>query len=99
MEVAAPAVLVREDVAVAGGDQTARGGDVESKERCGQVVAGFAPVEARMRDDEFSAGDEQSEEAECGDPVSDADEERMARSNRSGRDRRVRRWDRSCQRR
>ena len=72
---------------------------MEFEKRRGQVVAGFAPVKARVRDDEFSACDEQSEEAERGDPVSDADEERMAGSNRSGRDGRDRSWDRSCQRR
>src|SRR5579863_1404764 len=82
VQVTAPAVLVGEDVAVAGGDQRARGGNVEFEKRRGRVVAGFPPIEARVRDNEFGAGDEQSEKAERGNPVCDADEERMARSNR-----------------
>ncbi len=54
------------------------------EERGGQIVAGFAPVEARVRDDNFEAADEQGKKAESGDPVGDADKGRVARSRLGG---------------
>ena len=78
VEVAAPAVLVGHDVAVAGGDGVARGGDVEGEERLRVHVADLAPVEARMGDQDLDAGDEKRDESEEGEPMRDADEQGMA---------------------
>ena len=74
VEIAAPAVLVGQDVVVARGNGISRGGDWYFEERGSSRVAGFAPIESRMRDDDLSAGDEQSEEGDYGEPVRDADE-------------------------
>ena len=60
VEIAAPAVLVGHDVAVAVGTVSRDDGDGNLEERGGAEVAGFAPVEARVRDDDFAAGDEQA---------------------------------------
>jgi len=84
VQVAAPAVLVGHIGAVAIIDCVARGGDGDGEERVLVDVAGFAPVEAGMGDDEFKAGDEQREEAEDCEPMGDADERGMARSGHSG---------------
>ena len=98
VEIAAPAVLVRQHVPVAGGHQGPRGRDREFEQRRGQYVAGFAPIEARVRDHNFDSGDQQGKKAQRGDPVSDADEGRVARSNRRDWDGRGRTWDGSVQR-
>ncbi len=79
VEGAAPAVLVGHDVVVAGRHRVARGGNGDGEEWTRHDVADFAPVEARVGDDDFSAGDEQGEEAEHGDPMGHADESRVAR--------------------
>ena len=49
-----------------------------------KYVAGFAPIEARVRDDDFDSADEQCKEAQRGDPVSDTDEGSVPRSIRDG---------------
>jgi hypothetical protein len=74
VQIAAPAVLVRENVAVAGGHAVARRGDVEGEERLRVDVAGLAPVEARVREEDLDTGDEECDEREEGEPVRDADE-------------------------
>ncbi len=73
VEVAAPAVLVGEEVVVAGGHGGPRGGNVQAEERLSSGVAGFSPVETGMGDEDFDAGDEEGEEGEDRDPVSHAD--------------------------
>ncbi|MCU1314042.1 MAG: hypothetical protein JWM54_1799, partial [Acidobacteriaceae bacterium] len=45
-------------------------------------VADLAPVEARVRDHDLRAADEESEEAEDGEPVGEADDRRMPGSFR-----------------
>src|ERR1700686_3580217 len=51
VEIAAPAVLVRQDVAVASGHQMPGGRDWYFEQRRSQDIAGFAPIEARMGDE------------------------------------------------
>src|SRR5580698_11560729 len=46
-------------------------------------IAGFAPIEARVRDQDFNSRDEQGEKTQRGDPMSDTDQGRVPRSNRS----------------
>ena len=48
-------------------------------------VADLAPVEARMRDEDFDAGDEERDEGDEGEPVRDAHEQRMTRNNGAAR--------------
>ena len=48
-----------------------------------------------MRDEDFNSADEQGKKAQGGDPVSDADEGRVPRSNRRGWERRGGTWDTS----
>jgi hypothetical protein len=99
MEIAAPAVLIRQHITVAGRHQCPRGRDRQFEQRWSQIVAGFTPIEARVRDDNFGSADEQGKKAEGGDPVRDADERRMPRSIRRSRDgvrnRRRSTWDAS----
>ena len=49
-------------------------------------VAGFTPIEARVRDQDFDAAEEQGEKADGGDPMRDADEGRVARGSGDGWD-------------
>ena len=84
MEIAAPAVLVGKHVAVAGGDGCSRGGNRQLEQRRSEYVAGFAPIEARVRDENFNSADEQGQEAQGGDPVGDADDGRVPRSDCCG---------------
>ena len=77
MEIAAPAVLVGKHVAVAGGDGCSRGGIGSWNSGGSQHVAGFAPIEARVRDENLNSADEQRQEADGGDPVGDTDYERV----------------------
>ena len=95
MEIPAPAVLVRQHVPVTGRHQCPRGRDRYFEQCWSQYIAGFAPIEARMRDYKFNSTDKQGNKAQGGDPVSDADVGRVPRSNRRGRDRRSRSWDAS----
>ena len=74
VEVAAPAILVGQDEVVAGGNGCARGGDRDHEEGLHEGVASLAPVEARVRDEDFDTGDEQGKEAEDGEPVRQADQ-------------------------
>ena len=46
-------------------------------------VAGFAPIEAGVRDEDFNSAEEQGEKAEGGDPMSDTDERGVPRTDRS----------------
>ena len=82
VEIAAPAVLVGHDEAVARGDGAARGGDGDGEEGLGHHVAGFAPVETGVRDEDLQAGEEQGKKGEDSDPVRGADERGVAWSVR-----------------
>src|SRR5271166_870839 len=84
VEIPAPAVLVRHHVPVARLHQRPRRWDRQLEQRVSQHIAGFAPIEARVRDHNFQAGDQQGKKAQDGDPVSDADEGRVPRSNCRG---------------
>ena len=86
VEITAPSVLIRQDVAVAGGHQVSRRGDGDFEQRRGIYIAGFAPIEARVGDQNFNAADQQSEETQGGDPVGDADQGGVPRGNRGGLD-------------
>ena len=78
MQIAAPSILVGHDIAVARGDCIPGGGDVDGEEGLHHDVAGFAPVEARMGDDDLNAREQQCQEGDDCDPVGHADECRMA---------------------
>jgi len=86
VEIAAPAILIRQHVTVACGDQGSRRGNGDFEQRCGIYIAGFAPIEAWVGNQDFNAADEQGEKAQGGDPVSDADQGRVPRANRGGGD-------------
>lgn len=77
MQVAAPAILVREDITVTGRDTVARGGDVKAEEWRRVDVTDLTPVEARMRNQNLNTGDEQRDGRDEGKPVRDANEQRM----------------------
>src|SRR5579864_3855818 len=100
VEIPAPAVLVRQDVPVAGRHQGPRGRNRQSEQRCSQIVAGLAPIEPRVRDHDFSSGDEQGKKTKSDDPVSEPDECRVSRSStkRRGWDGQRSTWDIGAQR-
>src|SRR5438128_1002443 len=77
MESAAPAVLVGQDEAVAGGDNSAGSGDRNLEQGRRQDIAGFTPIEARVRNQNFDASDQQGQETERGNPVSDPNQRGM----------------------
>ena len=84
MQSAAPAVLIGEDEFIACLDDASGGWNRNLEECGGGGVAGFAPIEAGVGDDEFDSGDEEGEKAECGEPVGEADDEGMARGAGNG---------------
>jgi hypothetical protein len=86
VEIAAPAILVRQHVPVTGRYQIPRRRDRQLEQHWSQIVAGLAPIKARVRDHNFNAADEKSKKAQCGDPVSNTHEGRMPRSSRCGWD-------------
>src|SRR5215467_9202103 len=77
MEIAAPAVLVGKNVAVAGGNQVAGRGNGDFEKRSSVDVAGLAPIETRMGDNNFQAADQQGEKDKRDEPVRDAHETRV----------------------
>jgi len=76
MERAAPAVLVGQHVAVTGRTVALEEG-IGSWTRSRQDRAGFAPVEAGVRDHNFKCRWRSRAKTDSGDPVSDADEGRV----------------------
>ena len=58
MEITAPAVLVGKHVAVAGGDGGSGGWNRQLEQRSSSYVAGFTPIEARVRDENLYSADE-----------------------------------------
>ena len=85
VKVAAPAILVWQHIAVSRGNRIARGRYVDDEQRARVYIAGFAPIEARVGDDDLSSGDEQSQEGERSNPVGHADKRGVPGSLRSGR--------------
>jgi len=77
MQIAAPSVLIGKHVAIAGGDGGSRGWKRQFEQRRTEYVAGFTPIEARVRKENFYSADEQGEEGQGGDPMSDANERRV----------------------
>src|SRR4051794_14571555 len=82
MEIAAPAVLVRQHVAVTGRDGCSRSRNGQLKQRSSEYVAILAPIEARVRNKNFNSADEQGQKTQSRNPVGDANKQRVA--NRSG---------------
>src|ERR1700680_533683 len=70
MEIAAPSVLVGKHVAVAGGHGGSGGWNRQLEQRRSSYVAGFTPIEARVRNENLHSADEQGQKGEGGDPVS-----------------------------
>src|SRR6202142_338324 len=64
VEITAPAVLIRQDVTVAGRHEIPRGGDWQFEQRSSQIVAGLSPIKARVGYDNFNSADEQSKKAQ-----------------------------------
>lgn len=79
VERAAPAVLVGHDVSISGGNGSARCGNGQGEEGANHDVAGLAPVETRVRDDDLEAANEQGEERDDGEPVCHADKRGVTR--------------------
>ena len=98
MEIAAPAVLVRKHVPVAGGDGCSRRRNRQCEQRSSEGIAGFAPIEARVRDHNFNSGDKEGKKTQRGDPMSDTHKGRVARSSRGDGSGRSRTWDGCAQR-
>jgi hypothetical protein len=78
------AVLVGKHVVIAGGYGGAGGGKRQFEERRRECVAGFAPIEARMREENFAARHEQGQQGEGGDPMGGADNGMMPGTHGSG---------------
>src|SRR5438477_12697145 len=64
MEIAAPAVLVGKHVVVARGDGCSGSGNRQFEQRRSKYVASFAPIKARVGDENFDSADEQSQETQ-----------------------------------
>jgi len=62
MEIAAPSVLVGEHVAIACRDGGPGGGNRELEQGRSEYIAGFPPIEARVRNENFNSADEQGKE-------------------------------------
>jgi len=77
MEIPAPAVLVGQHVSVAGRDGGARRRDRYPEQRRSPRITHFAPIEARVRDQDFDARDQQSDERNYCDPVRHPNEHSM----------------------
>src|ERR1019366_7080800 len=77
MEITAPAILVGKDVVIACRERCSRGRNRQGEKRWSSYVAGFAPIETWMRDEDFNSADQQGQETQGGDPVGEADNRRM----------------------
>ena len=84
MKIAAPAVLVRKHVTVAGGDGVSRGWDRDFEQGRSVDVARLAPVKARVRDENFHSRDEQGQEGQGDEPMRYANEGRVPRTKSFG---------------
>src|SRR5215469_14759566 len=61
MEVAAPAVLIRQHIPVAGGDHVPGAGQMQIEPRAHVNIAGLPPVKPRMRKHDLSSANQQRE--------------------------------------
>ena len=77
VEIPAPAILVGQHVSVASRDCRSRRRDRNLEQRRSPRIAHFAPIEARVRDQDLNAGDQQSNERNYCDPVRHPDEQSM----------------------
>ena len=77
VEIPAPAILVRQHVSVASRDGRSRRRDRYLEQRSSARIADFAPIEARVRDQDLNASDQQSNERNYCDPVRHPDEQSM----------------------
>ena len=77
VQVPAPAILVREHIAVTGRDRASRRRNGYFEQHGRPRIAGFAPIKTGMRDEDLNSADEQSEEDDYRDPVRYADQRRM----------------------
>ena len=77
VEIPAPAVLVGQHIPVAGVDPWSGRGDRKIEQRGSHYVPGFAPIKAWVRDHNFKSAEQQRKNADCGQPVSDADQRGM----------------------
>ena len=82
MQITAPAVLIGKDVLIAGWDGVSRRGNVDGEEGLHVDVAGFAPVEAGVGDQDFYTGEKQGKKSDDCEPVRDADDGGVAVSGR-----------------
>src|ERR1700690_1258804 len=78
MEIAAPAVLIREHVPIAGGDGIPGGWQVQIEPRAHVYVAGLTPVKPWMRKHNLSSADQQREKRDSGSPMGHAHERGVA---------------------
>ena len=83
MERTAPAVLVRQYVTVAGMYDRARRWNRDREQRPHIHIAGLSPIEPRVRDENFDSGNNQGQESQRGEPVRNANQERMPPKNLS----------------
>ena len=84
MEIPAPAILVGEHVAVAGGNSGSGGRDRYRESRRRVHVAGLTPIKARMRHNDFESTDKEGQERKRGEPVGNANEKRVPQTKRFG---------------
>ena len=80
MEIAAPAVLVRKHVPVAGGDHGSGGWNRQREQGSSPYVARLTPIKAGVRDENFYSTEEQGQEGYGDEPVRDANETRVPRT-------------------
>src|SRR5580693_299478 len=78
MEIATPAVLIREHVPIAGGDGIPGGWQVQIEPRAHVYVAGLTPVKPWMRKHDLSSADQQREKRDCGNPMGRAQQSGVA---------------------
>src|SRR5947199_8678708 len=90
MEGAAPSILIRQGITVASQNGRPRRWDWQREHGLHQNIALFAPIEARMRDENLNSADEQRNEADRRDPVCYPYYGVVSRSSRCGRESRVR---------
>src|SRR5262245_45263705 len=74
VEIAAPAVLVRQNIPVAGIYPRTGRRDREIEQRGSHDIPGFAPIKAWMRNYNFCSAQQQGYDAEGTDPMGDANE-------------------------
>src|SRR3974390_3382451 len=78
MKIAAPSVLVGEHISVAGRHGVTRRRKMQIEPRTHVHVAGFSPIEAWMREGDFSSADEQGEKGERREPMRHAHQPSVA---------------------